>query len=320
MPIILDPLSSVGAAPAPPGAFTLANLEQEVARRVGPYYTAWQDRQVPSTANFDFAVCPTLRSQIDLDSVTNLWLLRRGITLDGTPLALDISDRQRLVASYDPEQGRVFVDRPWQTIPVPGECFEFHHLDPAQQLRNAVLSGLARCFFEDLSQQPPTWQYGGIDVTAQCPWIEQQWQVSRVQYGWWFPYNDMPFDTLQISNHVIVVGGGFTYAYLPQTLWITFWRPHTSWVNGADSTTGPTADSDTLDVDPAYAASAGHIEAWRLFPARLAAAATAGLQATQQMAAAEFSRQASIYGPKRQSTFGFQQMHGPYMGPIRIGL
>src|SRR5215475_1049437 len=117
MPIVLDPiLTPVGT---PPGAVSLAALEQEVARRVGPYFQLFNDRQVPGTARYEFAVVPLLRSNIDLDLVTNLWLLRRGLDLDGNSVSVDIADRQRLVAEYDPAQGRVVVDYPWGGIPAP---------------------------------------------------------------------------------------------------------------------------------------------------------------------------------------------------------
>ena len=82
---------------------------------------------------------------------------------------------------------------------------------------------------------------------------------------------------------------------------------HWSRVNGADSTTGPTGDNDTLDVDLDYAAAAAHIEAWHLFPDRLVLAAAGGTQATQQQAAAEFVRQVSFWGPSRPTRIGFQQ-------------
>jgi hypothetical protein len=302
-------------------SISLAALEQEVARRVGPYWRYFTDRQLPNTAQFTFANFPELRSSIDSDLVTNLWLLRRGERF-GEPdeiVSMDPVDRQRTVDLYEVEQGRVFPDRPWGAIPEPGEYVEFHHLNPEQELRPAVLSGLARCFFQDLAQVPPTWQYGGIDLTASCPWITQPWQVSRVQYGYWFPDQDVPYDMLQQGGHVILVGGNFGYAFLPQTLWVSHWRPHTSWVNAADST-GPTNDFDTLDVDLAYAAAAGHIEAWHLFPSRMQAAAAGGLQASQGMAAAEFSRQAAIFGPRRSIDIGFQSTGASWMGAVRIGL
>jgi hypothetical protein len=96
-------------------------------------------------------------------------------------------------------------------------------------------------------------------------------------------------------------------------VWVDAWRPAWSWVNGAESITGPTADADVLEVDLDYAASAGHIEAWHLFPSRLQAAAAGNLQATRDQAAAEFSRLANVYGPQRSRDVGFQNI-------VRLGV
>ena len=284
-------------------SITLAQLEQETARRVGPFYLLFTDRQVPNTAQFTYALYPELRSEIDLDSVTNLALLRRGVDWQGNPVPMDVVDRQRLVASYDPENGRVFPDRPWGTIPVAGEVHEFHHLDPQQQLRVAVMAGLRRCYLPDTVQAQPTAQFGGIDLTIQFPWLTEGWQVARVRYGWVNPYGDAPFDTFRAQGHLFLTG---THgSALPMACWVDAWRPAYSWVNGADST-GPTNDDDVLDVDIDYAASAGHIEAWHLFPARLQAAAAGNYQATRDQAAAEFSRLAGVYGPQRNREVGFR--------------
>ena len=280
---------------------TLAQLEQETARRVGPYYSHVTDRQVPNTANFSYANFPTLRSSMDLDSVTNLWLLRRA-------QPLDVVDRQRLVASYDPEMGRVYPDRPWAAIPLPGEVCEFSHLDPEQQLRVSVLAGLRRCFLPDTVQAYPTAPYGGIDLTLQFPWLTEPWQIARVRYGWLGPYHDAPWDLYTAAGHLIMTG---THGvFMPMMVWLDAWRPAWSWVNDAESTTGPTADADTLQVDLDYAAAAGHIEAWHHFPARVQAAAAGNLQATREQAAAEFSRLALVYGPSRPRSIGFQGVVG----------
>jgi hypothetical protein len=228
----------------------------------------------------------------------------------GNPVDFDVVDRQRTVASYDPEQGRVFPDRPWGIIPVPGEVTEFHHLNPDLELRVAVLAGLRRCFLPDTLQVQPTAQFGGIDLTVQLPWLTQPWQVQRVRYGWVGPYGDAPYETYTSGGHLILTG---TFgAALPMAVWVDAWRPAWSWVNGAESLTGPTHDDDILEVDIDYAAAAGHIEAWHHFPARVQSAAAGGLQATQQHAAQEFSRMANLFGPARPRTMGFQ-------GVFRVG-
>lgn len=285
---------------------TLAELEVEVARRVGPYLSAFTDRQVPNTANFTFVDFPELRSAIDQDLVTNLWLLRRGITVDGAPVSMDVVDRHRTVDVYDPQQGRVFPDRAWGTIPEAGEICEFHHLHPERELRVSVLAGLRRCFLPDAVQVQPTGLYGGIDLTVQFPWLTESWQLARTRYGWLSPYGDAPWDTYSSMGHLILTGSHGTFA--PMSVWVDIWRPASSWVNGAESITGPTDDADILEVNLDYAAAAGHIEAWHLFPSRMQAAAAGSLQATREQAAQEFSRLANVYGPKRPITLGFQSV------------
>ena len=230
---------------------------------------------MPNTAQFTYAFYPELRSEIDLDSVTNLWLLRRGLDWQGNPVVMDVVDPWRLVASYDPESGRVFPDRPWGTIPVAGEVTEFHHLNPDQELRAAVMAGLRRCFLPDTVLVQPTAPFGGIDLTLQLPWLTDAWQVQRVRYGWLGPYGDAPFDTYKTAGHLILSGTHGTA--LPTAVWVDAWRPAWSWVNNAESVGGPIADTDILEVDLDYAAAAGHIEAWHHFPARLQAAAAGGV-------------------------------------------
>lgn len=300
---------------------TFAQLEVEVARRCGPFVTTFSDRQIPSTAKSTFAYFPELRSTIDLDSVTNLWALRRGVCWDPNSSAFDdyddipIADRQRLVNEYDPEQGQVFVDRPWGEIPESGEVFEFHHLNPAYELRPAIRAGLRRCFFTDTIQALVTDAYGNIDLTAQAFWIISPDQVLSAAYGWYRPYHEAPFQATMMQGHVMLLGT--SGPYLPANVWVTALRPVWSLVNGEDSETGPASDWDTLNVDLDYAASAGHIEAWHLFPSRLAAAATGGLQATQQMAAREFTRQSLIWGPSPNRRVGFSEVVGlPLMGSV----
>lgn len=282
-------------------SITLAQLEQEAARRVGPYYTYAADPQVPSSATIVLVYVPGLRSIIEQDSVTNLWLLRR---------TASAFDRQRQVAQYIPSSGEVDPDAPWQIPPASGEVMEFHHLDPAQELRTAVMAGLRRCFLPENVQVQPTAAYGGIDLTSQYAWLSEPWQIQRVRYGWLLPYHAAPFDTYTQAGHLILTG---THGYMyPTSLWVDCWRPAWTWVNGAESDTGPTLDGDLLDVDLDYAASAAHIEAWHHFPSRCQVAAAGGTQATQAMAAQEFTRQAGLYGPGRPIEVGFQTI-------VRIG-
>jgi len=147
---------------------------------------------------------------------------------------------------------------------------------------------------------------GDIDLTAQLPWLTNPDQVVRVQSGWSWPYRDLPFDVVKQAGHVLLAG---SLGYVsPGALWLSCLRPAWTWVNGAESTSGPTQDTDTLEVDLDYAASAGHIEAWHLFPSHMFAAAAGNLQATQQMAAAEFTRQSLIWGPPPSRSIAFSEI------------
>ena len=164
---------------------TLAQLEQEVARRTGPFFQAAQDSGVPTSSTTIAAYMPTLKTSALLGGPENLFLLRRGIHLDGTPLAAgqyDPADRIRMVQTFDPSAGRVVVDRNWRNPMSPNELADFTHLHPQQELRQSVLAGLRRCFTEDTIAAVLTSQYGDIDLTSQAPWIISPQQVLRAEY------------------------------------------------------------------------------------------------------------------------------------------
>jgi hypothetical protein len=287
---------------------TLADLEQETARKVGPFYQLAMDRQVPTTATLQRAFFPALRSTVEVDLVTNLWLLRRGLDETGAAVPVPPDDRQRTVASYDPALGQVEVDRPWSTAPAPAEVCEFHHLDPEQELRPVVRAGLRRTFFEDRFTLGTSLVYEA-DLTAAAPWVTNLRQVVRVQSApclsgfWESACDEIPYTVFGQGGHVCIRLGG-PCAGVPSVL-VTLYRPHFTLVNGATTTEGPTADADTLEVDVDYAAAASHIEAWHNFPAKLQAAAAGNLQATQAMAALEFTRQARIWFPQQPDRLRF---------------
>jgi hypothetical protein len=135
------------------------------------------------------------------------------------------------------------------------------------------------------------------DLTALAPWLTRPDQIHSVhapalgnlqlgaELGWWHAYPRAGAVWLASPS------------LAPGALDVSVLRPHSSWVNGADSLTGPTADTDVLAVDLAYAAAAGHIEAWRLWADRLADAAAEGRRASQEMAAREFTRLAAKFVP-----------------------
>lgn len=287
---------------------TLAQLEQEVARRTGPFFQAAQDSGVPTSSTTASAIMPSLKTNAILGGPEDMWLVRRGVRADGTPTPnlVQSVDRERMVQTFDASAGRVMVDRNWRDPMQPNELADFVHLHPSQELRQAVLAGLRRCFLEDVEEADPNTQYGPIDLTAQFPWVTSGDQVLRVQYGWLQPGADAPFTTTRQQGHVLL--GGAWGSYAASSVWVTFSRPAWTIVNDLDSTTGPTNDTDELAVDLDYAASAGHVEAWHLFPSRMFAAAAGNLQATQEMAAREFTRQAMMWGPQDNRTIAFNEV------------
>lgn len=287
-------------------SITLAELEVELARRVGPFYQFAMDRQVPSTANLERAYFPSLQSSVEQDLVTNLWLLRRGVLEDGTPVPVADFDRQRTVANYDPAAGAVDIDRPWSAAPAASEMCEFHHLDPTQELRVAARAGLRRTRFSDRYQIASGYSYE-IDLTEALPYLLNPKDVLNVQTSQTFGYAcDVPFEAFQQGGHVCIrLSGAGTY--WPGLL-LSVARDHFHYVNALDSTSGPTLDDDVLEVDLDYAAAAGHIEAWHRFQPKLQAAAAGNLYATREQAAAEFGRMAAIYYPRGRDRWGFSRM------------
>ena len=174
MPIVLDLASPAPPAPLPPSVNphspTLAQIEVELARRVGPFQFLTSDPQSPTSATASFAIVPSLQSTIDQDLVTHLYLLRRGVLGDGTPTPAPIPayDRVRMVYSVDAASGRVVPDRPWQVTPYPFEQFEVHHLHPDYELLPAIQAGLRRCIFEDRVQLDPGYYYESTSPHC-CP-------------------------------------------------------------------------------------------------------------------------------------------------------
>jgi hypothetical protein len=137
------------------------------------------------------------------------------------------------------------------------ESVEIMYLDPEEELRVAVLDGLARCFFWDTISLSPGLTYGAdINVTTLAPWLTNpQWikgmrysfsgstllQPSRV--SWWEPYR---------SGKNVMLRSVGTW---PGSIEISVLRPHISFVNGETSYAGPNSDLDVLYLDLEYAVS-----------------------------------------------------------------
>jgi len=294
---------------------TIAELEQETARRLGPFQIQIVDGTTPATSTVGYAVVPALQSLIGLNTIDNLFLLRRGTLANGTasPVVAP-ADRQRMVVDLDPSSGRVQVDRTWQTPPAPNEQLEFMHLDPAQELRPAVMAGLHRCLVSERVLLGPGYIYE-CDLTASLPWLQHASQVQRVQTG---PYPsgypgwaggplDVPYETFMECGHVwLRVGGSAAWGPFYGGLLLTLIRPADSLTGGGCSDV-PSSDSDTIAIDIEYAAAACHIEAWKRIPARMQAASAAGWQTTKAEAAAEFTRQAYMNEPQAHDRYAFRR-------------
>lgn len=273
---------------------TLAEIEREVARRAGPFHA----HTVASATNTALVV-DALKSSADLGGLEDLFLLRRSAAA---------GDRVRLVKTYDPAAGRLEVDRAYGSAPTAGEAIELHHLHPDAELRVAVLRGLERCYL--LVETTVGLTAGGShDLTTSLPWLRDTRQV----YGVALAPVQATERPARIRWHVTVPSGtGVALRLDPDPMGgsvvLSARRPVSSLVNGVDSLTGPSEDDDALSVPLAYAAAAGHVEAWRRLKHRLLPVAQTGLAVSQEEAATEFTRQAwthfGRYVPAQRVQYG----------------
>jgi hypothetical protein len=276
----------------PYGQVSLQQIEQTVAPRCGPYRQETVTAS-PSNTTIQF---DSLKSTIEFGGIEDMYVLRRGYMLDGTAVpGYVVSDRVRVAKTYTPTGGTVEVDRAYMTPPPANELVEFHHLEPTRELRASVLAGLKRCWFMDRVTVTLAGAAAERDLTASAFWITNPRQVYRAQYA---PYNSLQQAREITWPHVFEKDGHIWLAAapdpLPFGLLVSARRSHITWVNSADSLSGPILDLDTLSVDLAYAAAAGNIEAWRICPARIQASGQQGLIPTMQQAAQEFTSQASV--------------------------
>lgn len=247
---------------------TLGQLEAEVAARAGPF-----GQHTAASGTTTTVVIDALRSTIPLGGETDRWLLRRAAT--------NVDDRQRRVALYDAGTGTVTVDRPY-TIPVAAaEPVEMMVLDPAQELRPAVLRALLRCFFVERAAVEVTPGQVAENLSHALYWITDLGQIRDVQsrlgtahampLTWYRLLSSSVHDGsggLRVGMEACPPGAG---VYVVEAL-----RPHASWVNGADAKQWAAVDTDVLACPLDYAAALGHAEAWRRCRATLAPISRAG--------------------------------------------
>lgn len=300
-------------------AVTLRKIEQEVARRVGPFFLRWCYDPAPADVTLAHPTLTSvpvsgLRSTADIGGNEDMFLLRRGRLVDGTLLSgFPATDRVRMVRTYDPTTGVLTVDNAWATAPVDDEELEMHHLDPDQELRPSVLAGLRRCWLVDRAPVTVTSGFNAVDLSTLLPWLTNTDQVYRIEGNYGSAAYPVPFwssATVGGSVTLTVVGGA------PGSFMVTARRSAVSLVLPAGGSPGsavaraglpdePWEDEDTFYVALDYAAAAGHIECWRRVRARLAPIAQVGFYPNQKEAADEFTRVARIYFDPPRPVQGF---------------
>jgi hypothetical protein len=211
---------------------TVAEIEREVAGRTGPFRRFAVAASPASTIGVVYSTA--VQSAAEQGGWEGLWLLRRGLMTDGTPVAGFVaSDRQRIVAGHDPVVGSLSVDLAYTNAPVAGEEFELLLLDPANELRVCVQRGLDRCFARDrVLVVLPTFS-AERDVTLSLPWLTRLPQLVGAAdlplgsaYGpapvdWWNPFEQ--------DGHVFL---GVSPDPYPNSFWLSVLRPVSSRING----------------------------------------------------------------------------------------
>jgi hypothetical protein len=182
------------------------------------------------------------------------------------------------------------------TLPIQvDESVEIMYLDPEEELRVAVLDGLARCFFWDTISLSPAVAYGAdINVTTLAPWLTNPQWIKAMRYNlpgsriapnrvsWWEPYR---------SGKNVMLRSVGTW---PGSIEISVLRPHVTFVNGETSYAGPNSDLDVLYLDLDYAVAAGVIGVWKNFPERISPVATQEMRIARKDAALEFTKKSMM--------------------------
>lgn len=278
MPIVLGPSSLA----TPPWALTLMDLERELCRRVGPYF-----RYVARASTAGVIPLIEAASTVQQGGLAGLYLLRRGLmaadlaspetTAGPVPLFNPI-DRVRMIDTHDSTLGNVTVDRVFAGVETAlGEAVEVMALHP-REIRLAVLRGLERSFFVDRVTVTTAAYAAERNLTDSLPWLrDPDWVIglSHVPTGSYdraIPAG--AWATEPVGGHVWLTVGPDP---APASLHVKALRPFSSWVNGADSTTGPTADADVLIAPLDYAVAMAHDWLWDTAKPRLAPLVTEGM-------------------------------------------
>ncbi|MDE3073830.1 MAG: hypothetical protein KGJ86_00240 [Chloroflexota bacterium] len=280
--------------PQSPALCTMAQIERELASRVGPFWTdtVYVQRGDPSKINTLYQT-----STIPLGGWKDLWVMRRGVmAADGSAINGFVdSDRERRVKADPDDNGDIQIDRAYSNPPIEGEEVEFHSLQPTFQLRKSVLRGLHRVKFIDRTAVQAVSPKAERDLTALCPWITQEEQVLGLQLVYpgaiYVPTKAKEWGAFYQDSHVWIWCTPDPYPY---RLLISHWRRADSLVNGSYSSNygqaGVAKDNDGLHIDVTWAAAAAHCEAWRYCGVTLLPASRTGLYSSRKDASEEFTR------------------------------
>lgn len=270
---------------------TLRLLEQRLARRIGPYHK----KSVAAGSSTALLVSTGLKTSLDRGGIEELYILRRGRLTSGAQITnFNADDRQRIISAYDHTTGGITPDRDWNVAPTIGEEFELHSLDPEEELRPAVQMGLERCFFWDRPQLSVTGGLREYDLSSSIPWLTDPSLIAGVESA--FPNSVIP--AVREMWWRPFLSGGDVFL---QTNWIgavslsiIALRPHSSYVNGETSLTGPNDDDDILSVDMEYALISAHNQCWINFTDRLTVLAALGLRLTAKQVSDYFNHKSRI--------------------------
>lgn len=274
----------------------LMDLEERLARRTGPYFKY----AAAAESNPGNVIVNRLISTIDVGGLEDLYLLRRGVYMDGSRIfGFADDDRYRSIDSFDASTGSITPDRVWLNAPLEQERIELMYLDPEQALRVCMLEGLERCYFWDTALITTTGAVRTRDLSSLLPWLQAPTDVVDIGYS--IPGDVTPRTSLfwfhgYTQDGDVQADSDWTG---PGNLAVTALRRHSTYVNGELAVGGPVDDFDVLNVDPEYAVRAGHVQAWLNFPDKMTPAAAQGLRLTATQVSQAFTqRSIGVYNQR----------------------
>lgn len=282
----------------------LMEIEQRVARRVGPY----RKLRVKVGSTVNSLIVAKMQSRLNIGDYEEMYILRRGRKIDGSLVTnFNENDRVRQIETYTATTGTFSPDRDWSVAPATDEEIELHSLEPDDELRDAVKLGLDECYFWDTVITSTTTYLREVNLTAIAPWITRPAQVRGVTYGRasyldekapWFHAYQLGAD-VWLQSAVPTVGN----------MRIMALRPHSTFVNG-ELSAGPNGDYDILNVPADYAVAAGARSIWMNYPERVMPFSALELRPKREEIMADFqmkSLRVVMEGPPEIIQNRFQQ-------------